>query len=121
MDNHIRQNEDDPDNLFDFVLLPGTVNARRGMKTAAPETIPCKYGNSCFRKDCRFSHASDLYTGPAGNNNNARNNNSYRFGVNSSKPSYNRERSLSPSEALMSEPNSPPRMEERQRVVMSMA
>jgi len=44
------------DNQFDFVLLPSAVNARRGMKLAKPETIACKYGPRCFRKDCRFFH-----------------------------------------------------------------
>jgi len=67
MDHHLKANSGDPDNMCDFILLPGTVNARRGMKTAAPESMPCKYGNSCFRTDCRYSHASDLYTGPASN------------------------------------------------------
>jgi len=44
------------DNQFDFVLLPSAVNARKGMKLAKPDTIACKYGYRCFRKDCRFFH-----------------------------------------------------------------
>jgi hypothetical protein len=66
MESHSVHSGDESDNLFDFVLLPGVMNARRGMKVAAPETIPCKYGHTCFRRDCRFAHGSvDETTGLA--------------------------------------------------------
>jgi len=56
MTHHLNPASDDPENKYDFVLLRGVANARNGMKTAPPNTIPCKYGRRCFRKDCRFSH-----------------------------------------------------------------
>jgi len=78
MEDHRLSNAPDPENQYDFVLLPGTKNARPGMKVvnAAPSAVvteiisvvaitntapvntssPCRYGSACFRKNCRFRH-----------------------------------------------------------------
>ncbi len=86
---------EDLENRFDFILLPGVVNARRGMKIAAPETIPCKYGHSCFRRDCRFAHVDDTSSL-----------------VVPLVDTYSRSRSQSPSDysSSSSEPSTPPGM-----------
>jgi len=89
----------DRENQYDFVLLPGTVNARPGMKILSREDVDiagqdgvmtspkdqhgapvpsssstdafnvnftnfCRYGASCFRKNCRFRHDGGSFGSP---------------------------------------------------------
>lgn len=72
---HLREQPSTDGNLFDFVLFQTAVNGKPGMKVAGagviraelvlpsgeaadPATVPCQYGQFCFRGTCRFAHAS---------------------------------------------------------------